>query len=259
MKKVLLIGDYIVDRYLMHTATRLCPEGPVPVLQRTKAPFDGPGGAGLVYAQLQAFGGLEVNPIFTSRNIKERIFADDHLVARIDDDSEMTVAEDNVLDHLDAYLPTADAVIVSDYGKGGITKKIAYRLSLAPYGTTPVFVDAKTNWNWYRYQFAAFPNIAETKSQAWKDSCFTHSVIKCGAAGCSVDGQDVPTVNVPVRDVTGAGDVFLAAFVLNYLETKNLITAAKFANHVAGISVQYVGTHVVDPRELWEGKFRLAA
>lgn len=245
MKKVLCIGDYIVDRYHMHTAARLCPEAPVPVLHKTKPAYDKPGGAGLVYEQLKAFGTLDVQAIFTSQSRKERYFADDHLLLRVDEDSELVVRDELVLPELEEALSWADAVVVSDYGKQGFTPNIVEALSHCNYSKCPVFVDAKANWNWYRYQFAAFPNITESKSESWKEAAFEHKIIKCGATGCSVDGQDVPTVSVPVRDVTGAGDIFLAAFVRYYLEQKDLLKAARYANRIAGISVQHVGTYVV--------------
>jgi D-beta-D-heptose 7-phosphate kinase/D-beta-D-heptose 1-phosphate adenosyltransferase len=255
MKRVLVIGDYIVDRYHMHTAARLCPEAPVPVLHKTKPAYDKPGGAGLVYEQLKAFGSLEVHAIFTSQSRKERFFADDHLLLRVDEDSELVVREGPVLAELGEALPWADAVVVSDYGKQGFTPAIVQRLAGCSFIKCPVFVDAKTNWNQYRYFFAAFPNATEVKSASWKEAAFQHSIVKCGAAGCSVDGKDVPTLNVPVRDVTGAGDVFLAAFVRHYLEQKGLIQAARYANRIAGLSVQHVGTYVV-PK--WDAEIHIS-
>lgn len=247
MKKVLVIGDYIVDRYHMHTATRLCPEGPVPVLHRTRPAYDKPGGAGLVYEQLKAFGGLEVQAIFTSQSRKERFFADNHLLLRVDEDSEMTVREENVIEELQKVLPSMDAAVVSDYGKGGMTENIAGAL----YDSNAlVFVDAKNHWTRYYGAFAAFPNDKEWhthRGNIW--TLFKHTVVKHGSAGCTVDSREVPTINVPVRDVTGAGDVFLAAFVRHYLEQKDLMQAARHANRIAGISVQHTGTYVVPAQD----------
>src|SRR2546430_1579026 len=61
-----------------------------------------------------------------------------------------------------------------------------------------------------------------------------HPNVKAGACGSSGDGQDVPTVNVPLAEVTGAVLVVLGEFVSDYLETKYLIDSGRFAYHGDG-------------------------
>ncbi|MEM2741748.1 MAG: carbohydrate kinase family protein, partial [Nitrososphaeria archaeon] len=52
---------------------------------------------------------------------------------------------------------------------------------------------------------------------------------------------EVNTIDVNVEDPTGAGDVFGAAFLTEYLRSKNVETAVKFANIAAGLKIRYRG------------------
>jgi len=263
--KVLVLGDMIHDIYRHFTASRLCPEGPVPVLVDEKK-WSTPGGAGLVAAQLTELIGDNRNVMLLtgSYSQKERIFADDRLMIRMDSDSEKTVCTPEIyLDAIEVQFAEfkPDAIIVSDYGKGSFTQQLGeWLIRRADDLNIPVFVDAKNNSTWYDGAFAIFPNEKESASLGiW------HIIRKLGARGCQVDGIDIPTIKHAVRDVTGAGDVFLAAFVYHWLtqnlkwmppfplsENDRLTQAAVFANKVAGISVEYVGTHVVTKKEIDE-------
>ena len=51
----------------------------------------------------------------------------------------------------------------------------------------------------------------------------------------------LPALKVNVKDTTGAGDIFHGAFAYQYLKTKNIESATKFANIAAGLSTQYIG------------------
>src|ERR1017187_6095852 len=84
--KLLVIGDYISDVYTFGTATRLCPEAPVPVIvpQTTRESM---GGAGLVWEQLHELQDQDVQLMYTTESIKRRFFAGSHLVCRVDEDA----------------------------------------------------------------------------------------------------------------------------------------------------------------------------
>ena len=51
----------------------------------------------------------------------------------------------------------------------------------------------------------------------------------------------MPALKVNVKDTTGAGDIFHGAFAYQYMKTKNVEDAVKFANITAGLSTQSVG------------------
>ena len=239
MPKVLVCGDYIEDHYVFGEVSRICPEAPVPVLSKT-IEYSHAGGAGLVAKNLESLG-VEVRTMYGLPSKKTRFMAGHHLLLRVDEDAKSKPVWDYHL--LESLLGWNDAAVVSDYGKGTIQESNARKiLELAK---VPVFVDSKKNHGLWKGAFACFPNEHEQASET------QHVIRKLGSRGCEVDGVLVPTETKQVYDVTGAGDVFLAAFVWDYLEHKDLLHAAGMANKAAGISVEHLGTYVVKPDELY--------
>lgn len=238
--KVLLIGDGICDINRFGKVTRLCPEGPVPVWVPVSQEKH-QGGAYLVDANLQALG-VNVTADIRSYSEKTRLWSNNHLLLREDQDS-LTVSA-TPLPPIKNY----DAVVVSDYNKGGLDKKTIQQILKS--SACPVFVDTKRpDPELYQDCFAIFPNAAEA-SHICYDGIYQHVVRKDGANGCYVDGTPVPTTAVQAHDVTGAGDVFLAAFVAEYLKSSDLIKAAQFANRAAAISVQHIGSYVLTAKDI---------
>ena len=116
--RILVVGDYIEDRYVFGTATRLCPEAPVPVIVPSEWRTSW-GGAGLVCQQLAELDSNTVLPRFMSFSRKERFFAGHHLVCRVDSDNCPPSEHANPMYPWGTDdLAWADAIVVSDYGKG---------------------------------------------------------------------------------------------------------------------------------------------
>lgn len=254
--KVLVVGDSIIDQYRFCKATRLCPEACAPVLH-IKSEKTCNGGAALVADTLKSLLGNQdsVLTAYGSVSHKERTFADRTLICRVDRDRYSTMDTARYWDQVLGMASRADAIIVSDYAKGAITQGIASGLVALH---KPLFVDAKGQTDWYKGCFAIFPNEEEHPNLHKGD--FQHIIRKLGAKGCLVDNLHVPTREQQVYDVTGAGDVFLAAFVAKFTEYSRdtlanhggtvLTACARYANVAAGISVRYLGTHVVTPTEM---------
>jgi D-beta-D-heptose 7-phosphate kinase/D-beta-D-heptose 1-phosphate adenosyltransferase len=252
--KVLVVGDMIYDEYIFGTATRLCPEAPVPVFVPGSWEVRD-GGAGLVARQLRALG-AEPTLIGGSASTKIRYFVDGHLLLRVDQDrqNEESFNEDEwrVKVLQDINLGMYSAVVVSDYDKGtfhgGFAGDLIWRCDL---DKVPIFVDSKKNWEWYKGASFFFPNENETLSFF---PGATLVIQKLGARGASVNGEIIPPFRShAVKDTTGAGDTFLAAFVYSYVKsapTTNPRQHVEFANRVAGLSVEHIGTHVVTKEEL---------
>ena len=101
-------------------------------------------------------------------------------------------------------------------------------------------------------------------------SCFKNSIIKLnelearesinldktskiittlGSKGCRFSNITYATKPVEVYDVCGAGDVFLAALVVRWLETKDMEFAIKTANNCAALSVTKLGCYTVERKE----------
>lgn len=254
---ILVIGDLIIDKYVMGTAMRLCPEAPVPVVVPIQASYETRGGAGLVADQLrELIGGENVVEYFGSKSRKERTFVDGRLVLRVDYDSLATDSqlETSYADSVTTILQhePISMLVISDYGKGALDRRSSSEIMRAADRLEiPVLVDTKQSWPWYVGAYAAFPNQYE-KSNFVAPPNMRHVVQKLGALGCEVDGEHVPGYEHEVRDVTGAGDVFMAAFAAKLFcsDEIEMEAVADFANVVAGISVTYIGTHVVTGEEI---------
>lgn len=248
---ILVIGDLIKDEYIFGKAERLCPEGPVPVVV-PESEKETPGGAGLVYKQIIGLGipENEINRCFGTISYKKRIFVGNHLVCRIDRDAvikhPLHMYEREIIKRMRKLKP--DLLIVSDYGKGSFSESSAKRIMMAAkILEIPVFVDAKHNWPWWDGAYAKFPNQRETENVGTA----TYIIFKRGAEGCIVYENKKKKIPVPlkqvreVKDVTGAGDIFLAAFSAYWLlKSKDMVECAEYANDVASKSVEHVGTYI---------------
>jgi len=138
-----------------------------------------------------------------------------------------------------------DAIIVSDYNKGFLSEEDIYFIS----SRHPlVFLDTKKvlgSWcekmtfikiNNYEYEKTAHklePNI--------KDKL----IVTLGPEGARYNDIIYPVTQVDIKDVSGAGDTFIAALAIKYVETKDIGEAIIFANECATEVVQKPGVSVI--------------
>lgn len=151
-KRIAVIGDFMLDRYLWGSVTRISPEAPVPVVEVTDD-AERPGGAGNVVLNLASLGisssavgvvgndrygevlvqllkekgadtsGLHVD-ITRPTTAKTRVIAEDQQVVRVDRENTQELnaeAEEALKHHIDRILQEVDAVILQDYNKGVLT------------------------------------------------------------------------------------------------------------------------------------------
>jgi bifunctional ADP-heptose synthase (sugar kinase/adenylyltransferase) len=253
--KILVVGDHIEDQYLFGTATRLCPEAPVPIIVPTESDRRF-GGAGLVWNQLHGLSEDHICYWWGSWSRKQRYYAGPHLVCRIDNDSIGTPSfpfprwNDGNL--------RADAFVVCDYSKGAMTPELARKIVDTG---KPCFVDAKNHWPWYEGpNVTIFPNSREAQpapehidpAKVMRESQFKMIVHKLGDRGCRLqDGKldiTLPASVGHIVDCCGAGDIFMAAFVYAWSIQLPIIDCLSFANKLAGESCRHLGTYVV-PKE----------
>jgi len=164
-----------------------------------------------------------------------------------------------------------DAVILSDYGKGGLAH-IARMISLARRHRKPVLIDPKGD-DFARYQGATLitPNLAEFREVAggWKNERelterarylrrklkIDSLLVTRGGDGMTLFERGgrlhVPAQAREVSDVSGAGDTVIATLAVMLAAGSNLPDAVRIANRAAGIKVGKFGTAVVNPRELF--------
>jgi rfaE bifunctional protein kinase chain/domain len=176
-KRIGVLGDLMLDRYLWGTASRLSPEAPVPVVDFAEQ-SECLGGAGNVAANIAALGarveafgvvgsdepGRALQKCLHAANItgkgmladskrvttvKTRIIAKHHQVVRVDRERREPLrpeTQEKLLWHLFSALKRLDALVLSDYDKGLITDDFADRvLSAAHQLHVPVFVKPKTS------------------------------------------------------------------------------------------------------------------
>lgn len=262
MKRILLVGDRIIDDYRFCSATRLCPESPIPVLNQLRRE-ERAGGAALVSANLESLG-LKVDSIYGSESTKVRYFVDSHLVCRVDQDSYRVWPEHETALLAQDALSLVEGVVVSDYCKGTIGFHLA---RLLVESGKPCFVDTKNSHiEWFRGEnVILFPNQKEYEQHVRsKEHLFGLVVEKRGADGCRLHNAQYEGIHIfaerrNVFDVTGAGDCFLAAFVWAWSRGTDMMYCARIANEAAGCSVEHTGTHIVKPTDLKEMESALVA
>lgn len=231
--RVLLIGDTCIDRYVYGKCSRLSPEGPVPVLEKTRVQ-ETKGMAWNVKNNLEAFG-IEVY-IMTNQDtpIKTR-FVDEKSNQQI-----MRLDESDQVSPFDWDLPVDDfdAMVISDYNKGFLTEEKIFEL--CDWFKRPVFIDSKKNV----LPRQCFIKLNDGEAQKLEGE-YPFLITTKGSEGATFKGRMYPGVKVPVFDVAGAGDTFLSALVYHYLNTGVMESSIPFANKAAAIAVSNPGTYVL--------------
>lgn len=193
-RKVLVLGDVMLDEFVWGDVTRISPEGPVPVVDVRRESVH-LGGAANVLANLIALGahgwvvGVVGNDYAGGRirdelrqlnsggdggvivdesrrsTTKTRIVAHSQLVVRADRESRAPVdarLEQQIVARLKEKLAEADAFVVSDYDKGVITPAILREVLPFAYARVPVLVDPKLrNFKSYSPATLVTPNHLE--------------------------------------------------------------------------------------------------
>jgi len=219
----------------------LSPEAPVPVFVPTYTEKR-EGMAGNVANNLEALG-CHVNYLHGKTSTKTRLIdsRSKQQIVRIDDDkfSETLTFETDIPD-------VYDAVVVSDYNKGTVSYELIEELIAL---SIPVFIDTKKT-DLERFQ-GAWVKINELEYSKIKSEC-TGLIVTRGAKGARVIHHDIecPAPNVEVSDVTGAGDTFLAALAFEYLKTKDITQAVKFAVQASAVTVQHLGVYAPTLEEI---------
>lgn len=194
-KRVAVLGDVMLDRYIKGSVRRISPEAPVPIV-KVREEHTVAGGSGNVAANLAALGASpalisitgrdaaaeELSSILSAKGVdtgslindpstftieKTRVIAEHQQVVRFDREPELKLApslQKSVLNALDEQLKAgAGALILSDYGKGLLTPYVIEAgIKLAIKRGVPVFVDPKTeHFSRYKKVTCLTPNTME--------------------------------------------------------------------------------------------------
>ncbi len=215
-RSVLVLGDCMLDHYLVGDVGRISPEAPVPVV-RVRTERHTAGGAGNVARNLAALGArphllsavgdddagrmlvaiLEAEGIeaFCIRDpdrpttIKTRIIAQNQQVARVDRESDAPLAEGarrGLVEALRRMLPAMAVVVVSDYAKGVVAPDLMAALRQALDGMSPrpmVLVDPKpANAALYAGADVLTPNLKEAREMSGLGGSTRTDILKAGLA-----------------------------------------------------------------------------
>ena len=248
--KFLVVGDQMVDRYWKGRIVRLNPERHSAPLLNYQEVVDRPGGAANVAANLEAMGAEVV--LVSQRAgaiVKNRLLDEyDGVVARFDQDNEcQPISPNKIVEAADGCC----AVIVSDYGKGAIDQYVVDQVKALD---LPTFADVKVRPDrWSQWCEVMFPNEHEYAMHKDDYRWSRLVVIKCGARGAKVlqrgmqlDGMVAPQANC-VKNVAGAGDTVVAAYVASYMAlglTKPPEYRTKFSLR---LSMEFAAAAVAEP------------
>ena len=247
MSKILVIGDTCKDVFVYCNCDRLCPEAPVPLLDIVEEE-ENLGMAGNVQRNILCLGAdseLVTNLNFTfvtkTRYVDKKT---NHLFSRIDSKTKIERIQSGQLQAID--WKSYDAVVISDYNKGFLTvDDIIFITTKHPL----TFLDTKKILgSWATYATFIKINTKEFNDSAEKISEYAleDSIIQTlGAGGCKFRDKVYPVKGVDIKNLSGAGDSFLAALVVKFLENKSIDEALVAANEAATIVVQKKGVSLL--------------
>jgi rfaE bifunctional protein kinase chain/domain len=298
--RVLVVGDAMLDRYWFGAVDRISPEAPVPVV-RIQREEDRLGGAANVALNAKRLGAattlmtvvgdddnahklqqlLEREGVAAQLGrdaklttiVKLRIIGRSQQLLRVDFESppdHEVLAQ--ILVSFQRAVPDSDAVLFSDYGKGGLTH-IPHMIEAARQAGKPVLIDPKgSDYSRYAGATVLTPNRAELAQVVgtWSDEADLQqrAARLCGALGLeallltrSEEGMtlfesnggrlDVPAQAREVFDVTGAGDTVIATLAAMLGCGLSLRDAVPIANRAGSIVVGKFGTSSVSHEELF--------
>lgn len=296
--KILVVGDVMLDRYWFGDVTRISPEAPVPVAKIMRGE-ERAGGAANVARNIACMSGQSTllsvvgndEAAFTLENllkkdgvtvsflrdrhsettVKLRVIARQQQLLRLDFESmprhEILAGK---LDEFKKCLPEHDLVILSDYGKGGLTH-VKQMIAAARAADKKVLIDPKGNdWSGYAGATLLTPNKAEFRQVAgdWQSedeleqlarALIEKLALEAILLTRSEEGMSLftakqtwheATLAREVFDVSGAGDTVIATLGLMLAADLPLEAAIKVANTAAGIVVGKLGTATASLKEL---------
>lgn len=281
-----VIGDIMLDRWILGTADRMSPEAPVPVLLENDQRYS-IGGAGnlalnlgnlnvelslhgSVGADKEGYKIIELLKDYTS--ITSNVLFDNSITTTktrlVGQRGQHICRWDREQSYVGEYrnlsLDVDDIVVVSDYNKGVITQDLMFSLQ-----NNTVFVDPKQMPQLYRDCFLVKPNMKEYTEwfgtfdytiarEKLKEYGWTWLVVTDGAEGVHViNDKEQWHIKEDVRevaDVTGAGDTFLAVLVYGYaVKNMTIPDACELACYASARNVEKRGVQPVTFDDLNRG------
>lgn len=283
--RIFLVGDIMLDKYIVGDVKRISPEAPVPIVH-VKDEFSTLGGAGNVARNLRSIGasvrcvglvgfddeGQKVENLLreigadtrlidelATTTIKQRVIADDRKVQMLRMDWEdTTITSDDLIEEIINTIENSfdksmfDYIVVSDYAKGMISYPVMEYLHELG---VPIIVDPKPkNAHMYGRVEMITPNVNEWREIELSSNCQPEfALITEGKDGMTLidyrQGRGVCKIDghpVEVYNVSGAGDTVVAVMA-TCLGMENIYPdrAARIANECAAYVVTKPGTSII--------------
>jgi D-beta-D-heptose 7-phosphate kinase/D-beta-D-heptose 1-phosphate adenosyltransferase len=246
MNKILVIGEICEDVFIYGKINRICPEAPVPIFNPSYE-VKNPGMAGNVIRNLQSISDqIETSSIHQKQIITKTRIVDEksnQMIVRVDDGEQngvepLLLISPSNMEKIETY----DCVIISDYDKGFLPKKMIEKIS---YVSKLSILDSKKKLDFETIQNCTFVKLNETEynnNRELVDNNLEKFIITLGQKGCMYNQVVYPSPNPKTTiDVSGAGDTFVASFAFKYLETNDIVTSINYANEMSSIVVSKKG------------------
>ena len=252
---ILVVGDSCIDVFVYGEITRLSPEAPVPVFNPLRQK-ENDGMARNVANNVEALN-VTIHTITNKNSIRKVRYVDkksNQLVLRVDEhdycdriESDLSYSiKDNRCKLTMSGTVEVDAIIISDYDKGFLHEE---DIECICENNKNVFLDTKKELGpWVRFADYIKINSIEyeqNKDFLRNDDVMNKTIITKGNEGCLFQDKIYPTEDVQVKDISGAGDTFLAGLVVEYVRSNDMIKAIDFAQDCTKIVVQKHGVSTV--------------
>lgn len=305
-KRIAVVGDMMLDCYFWGAVHRISPEAPVPVVEIDNE-FYRFGGALNVAYNISTLGSVPV-PIGVMGNdndgkilhglmknlkipgdtivvdksrpttAKTRVIANDQHVVRIDKEKTNPVSpaiERKIISVLKKEIKKLDAIILQDYNKGVLTKKIIEEIiAIAKESKKIITVDPKFN-NFFSYEGVTVfkPNRKETEDalgiRIQNDGDINtagfklleklnpkYVLLTLSESGIALFEKDKPVRRIPTKtrkviDVSGAGDTVISTLTIALTAGADIYDAAYLANFAGGLVCQEVGIVPIEINNLF--------
>ena len=300
---IMVIGDVIIDANHHGIVDRVAQEAPTPILSSIKTEYL-LGGAGNVCSNISAVGAKAyllsccgddaMAELLTEKlqhhqiesylirdsarptTVKHRYYAHNQQLFRMDVEEKAQVLSSmrtRLLHHLRETISHVDAIVISDYGKGLLSKKfIQDIIALAKEHNKEVIIDPKhKDFSFYKNANFVTPNLEELQKATKGREKTIDSIVKASrklkkkhsinALLVTLSEQGVllvcddyyahfATIAQEVYDVTGAGDTVIAIFSVFVAMGLSSTIAARYANNAGGVVVAKHSTATVSLDEM---------
>tara|TARA_B100001250_G_scaffold208860_1_gene179273 strand:- start:681 stop:1661 length:981 start_codon:yes stop_codon:yes gene_type:complete len=302
---ILCVGDLILDQYIYGKVERMSPEAPVPILSINEENFQ-LGGVGNVARNISSLGGKATivsligkdssskyieKLIKKEKNLKSNFVVEENhstplkmrflnnFTQLLRADKEKIKSKSNnsnikkIKDKIKKQIELCDAIVISDYKKGLITKEFIKEIVKLAKKTKKIILADPKNKDFKIYEGVDFltPNQKELSEatnnyiDSEKEAVESGKQIieKCKIKNVLVtrsekgmilisnkNFKNFPTLAKEIYDVSGAGDTVIAVLAIMIASGFDTETSALLSNHAAGIVVGKKGTAVTTLEEM---------